>query len=59
MMKRPSQSFARHPKGNTIHFLRGITSTTTCLCKNGSASTAGIQDPDAEKKVLLREIAGK
>ena len=50
-----SQSSARHPQEDTIHLLRSVTSTTTCLIvhmyKNSSASTAGILGLDAEKKM--------
>ena len=42
-----------HPQEDTIHLLRSVTSTTTCLivrlCKNDSASTTGIQDLDVEQ----------
>ena len=56
--KKPSQNFVRFPPEDTIHFLRHTASKTTCLivrlCKSDTASTAGSDYFDVEKKVLLR-----
>ena len=47
------------PKGDLILLLRRIASTKTCLivrlCKSDSASTTGIQDPGAERKMFFRD----
>ena len=58
MCKKPLQIFARHQKGDTIQLLRHTASKKNCLivrpCRSVSASTTGIQDPDAERKMPLR-----
>ena len=57
------QNFERRQKGNLLHHLTRTVPVNTLLlvrmCRGDSASTTGTLDPDGEKKMPSRRIAGR